>query len=107
MLAAVAFCVLTAHARAADLDGGVLLAGPPIEDGVPCGSPQAQAFASVWLGHFAGGSSTYLGPGQSIVLDWHDEKLCFPTRRSCGRFIAVMRRAYHHPEGYFTCLPIR
>ena len=66
-----------------------------------------KAYESVWYGHFSGGYSHYLGPGESIVLDWRDEKLCFPTRGSCDRYMRVMRRDFHRPEGYFTCLPIR
>ena len=97
--------VIGTHAvRAADLSGSP--SNAPLV-GVPCESPEVTVFPSVWLGHFSGGSSYYPGPGQSIVLDWRDEKLCFPTRGSCGRFIAAMRRDFHRPEGYFTCLPIR
>jgi hypothetical protein len=76
-------------------------------EGVPCEAPIVQGFPSVWLGHFSGGYSHYLGPGESIVLDWRDEKLCFPSRGSCNRYISAMRRGFHRPEGYFTCLPIR
>lgn len=79
----------------------------PPADGVPCESPETSAFDSVWLGHFTGGYSHHLGPGLPVVLDWRDDKLCFPSRRSCDRYMSVMRRDFHHPEGYFTCLPIR
>ncbi len=101
--AAVALLVAFAAApvRAADLDGGVIPA--PLAEGLPCESPAVH----VWLGHFSGGYSHYLGPGQQIVLDYRDEKLCFPSQRSCNRYIAEMRRDFHRPEGYFTCLPIR
>ena len=75
--------------------------------GVECESPAAAAFPSVWLGHFTGGYSRDLGPGLPVVLDWRDEKLCFPSRRTCDRYIRIMRRDFHRPEGYFTCLPIR
>lgn len=92
-------------AAAADLD--VYQAPAAVSVGVPCDSPLAQSMPSVWLGHFTGGASQYSGPGGSIFLDWRNEKLCFPTHRSCGRWIAGMRRDFHHPEGYFTCLAIR
>jgi len=92
-----------APVRAADL--GIAAAVPA--GGVPCEAPVVQTFESVWLGHFSGGYSHYLGPGESIVLDWRDEKLCFPTRASCNRHVLAMRRDFHRPEGYFTCLPIR
>jgi hypothetical protein len=75
--------------------------------GVACEGPEAQSFPSVFLGHFSGGASQYSGPGGSIFLDWRDEKLCFPTRRTCNRWVASMRRDFHHPEGYYTCLMIR
>lgn len=92
--------------HAADLDRlGAYRTSPT--DGVPCEAPEVQTFRSVWLGHFTGGYSHYLGPGESIVLDWRDEKLCFPSRGTCNRHVAVMRRDFHRPEGYFTCLPIR
>ncbi len=77
------------------------------EVGVACEDPVVQAFPSVWLGHFTGGYSHYLGEGGAIVLDWRDEKLCFPSNGSCSRYIKEMRRDFHRPEGYFTCLPIR
>ena len=91
-------------AAAADLD----VAAPPLATrGVGCGEPEVQGFPSVWRGHFTGGASAYPGPGSSIFLDWRDEQLCFPSRRSCERWIGEMRRAFHHPEGYYTCLAIR
>ncbi len=99
--AAIAFA---APVRAADLDGAVIAA--PVE-GLPCDNAAVHAFPSVWLGHFSGGYSHYLGPGQQIVLDYRDEKLCFPSQRSCNRYLAEMRRDFHRPEGYTTCLPIR
>ncbi|VVB49654.1 hypothetical protein RHCH11_RHCH11_03872 [Beijerinckiaceae bacterium RH CH11] len=91
-------------AVAADLG---LARAPLAVEGLPCEAPAVQAFDSVWLGHFSGGYSHYLGPGEAIVLDWRDEKLCFQTKASCDRYMRVMRRDFHRPEGYFTCLPIR
>ena len=76
-------------------------------DGVACQDPIVQSFPSVWLGHFTGGYSHYLGEGGPIVLDWRDEKLCFPSVRDCNAYMREMRRDFHRPEGYFTCLPIR
>ena len=75
--------------------------------GVACEGPEAQSFPSVYLGHFTGGASQYSGPGGSIFLDWRDEKLCFPTSRTGNRWVTSMRRDFHHPEGYYTCLTIR
>ena len=91
-------------ASAADLVGPN---GEPPRVGVACEDPIVKAYPSVWLGHFAGGYSHYLGEGGPIVLDWRDEKLCFPSDRSCKHYISEMRRDFHRPEGYFTCLPIR
>ena len=105
MLAA---AVIGAAAPACAADLGIGRPPPPeTTDGVPCGAPVVQTFDSVWQGHFTGGYSHYLGPGDSIVLDWRDEKLCFPTHRSCDRYVHAMRRDFHRPEGYFTCLSIR
>lgn len=109
LIAAAAFLVVigaAAGARAADLDVYRVIPALPT-DGVPCESPEVQAFPSVWRGHFTGGYSHYLGPGHTIALDWRDETLCFPSRGTCGGHIAAMRRDFHRPEGYFTCLPIR
>ena len=99
----VGFAAATSGAKAADL--GIYSDAP--SEGVPCESAAAQSFDSVWLGHFTGGYSHHLGAGLPVVLDWRDEKLCFPSRHSCDRYMHVMRRDFHHPEGYFTCLPIR
>ena len=96
----------SARTRAADAAGYRPFTAVPAE-GLPCQDPAVKAFPAVWLGHFSGGYSHYAGPGSVIVLDWHDEKLCFPGRRACDRYIAEMRRDYHRPEGEYTCLPIR
>jgi hypothetical protein len=108
-LALVAVCGFSASpGQAADLG---FSPGPvvPVE-GVPCifedwGPVISLPWPSVWLGHFAGGHfvNTAYGP----VLDWKDEKVCFPSKASCNRWIGANRRAFHHPEGYWTCLPIR
>ena len=80
---------------------------PQASYGVSCDAPEVQSFPTVLLGHFTGGASAYAGPGSSILLDWRDEKLCFPSRKSCDRWIGGMRRDFHHPEGDYTCLTIR
>ena len=106
VLSAAVLLAFASAAGAADLRGYSRFPVPPA-DGVPCESPEAKAFDSVWLGHFSGGYSHYIGVGGPIVLDWRDEKKCFPSRRTCDRYMAGMRRDFHRPEGYFTCLPIR
>lgn len=95
--------------RAADVAGDVR---DPVRqelptEGVPCGAPIVASFPSVWQGRFQGGYSHYVGEGGPVVLDWRQERLCFPDRGSCRRVIADLRRDFHRPEGYFTCLPIR
>ena len=102
--AAAALLASFAGARAADPG---LVEMQRVIVGVPCDGPEAKTFESVWLGHFSGGYSHYLGEGGPIALDWRDEKLCFPSRGSCRRYVADMRRDFHRPEGYSTCLPIR
>jgi hypothetical protein len=102
---------------AADLDS---FGGEP--DGVPCqlgnfsgnifnpNQPSAQTlpFAHVWYGHFSGGRP-FEQPGISprVLIDWQDEKLCFASNNHCNAWIARQRREFHHPEGYWTCLPLR
>lgn len=83
---------------------------PPLDspgEGVSCGALIVRSFPSVWQGRFQGGYSHYVGEGGPVVLDWRDERLCFPDRGSCRHYIADMRRDFHKPEGFFTCLPIR
>jgi hypothetical protein len=98
-----------ASAQAADYSGPVILA--PVEtDGVPCifedyGPVIDLPWPSVWLGHFSGGH--FVDSAYGPVLDWHDEKVCFPSKASCNRWIGANRRALHNPEGDWTCLPIR
>jgi hypothetical protein len=106
LFAACALVAAMSSGRAADLGGyRPFTAVPPA--GLACEDPAVKAFPSVWLGHFSGGFSHYVGPGSVIVVDWRDEKLCFPDRRTCGRYIAEMRHDFHRPEGEYTCLPIR
>ena len=104
-MAALAAALATNSAGAADL--GIVPGVEVPTEGVACEAPVVKTFPSVWLGHFTGGYSHYLGEGGPIVLDWRDEKLCFPSNRTCNQYIREMRRDFHRPEGYFTCLPIR
>jgi hypothetical protein len=62
---------------------------------------------SVWLGHFSGGIATYHPGDLKISLDWRDEKLCFPSRRSCMAWQRALHRQFHEPAGYWTCLLLR
>jgi hypothetical protein len=87
------------------------------ENGVPCSigapfwaRPMATAavlpWRSVWLGHFSGGRPYTAGNGQTLI-DWRDEKVCFPARLQCQAWVHSLRRVYHRPEGYWTCLLLR
>jgi hypothetical protein len=100
--------------RAADWTpgpGGEDLAGVPCKVGGPFWGPilptaEILPWASVWLGHFSGGRP-YADPYGQILIDWHDEKICFPSRAACQSWMRDMRRAYHQPEGFWTCLILR
>jgi hypothetical protein len=86
-------------------------AGIPCSVGAPFWSPPAATaedlpWASVWLGHFSGGRP-YINSYGLTLIDWRDEKVCFSMRRECQAWIGGMRRAYHHPEGLWTCLLLR
>ncbi|HET6377681.1 MAG TPA: hypothetical protein VFG05_05160 [Methylocella sp.] len=86
-------------------------AGVPCNAGAPFWAPIRATAAmlpwqSVWLGHFSGGRPYPAGNGVTLI-DWRDEKFCFPSRRACDRWIADLRQAYHDPEGYWTCLVLR
>ena len=116
--AAVVAVLLAAARLPASPAGAAYLGGPgrdlvvpgpdlSFDRGVACDDPAVQGFPTVILGHFTGGYSHYVGEGGPIVLDWRDEKLCFPSNRSCNHYISEMRRDFHRPEGYFTCLPLR
>jgi hypothetical protein len=85
--------------------------GVPCSVGAPVWAPPAATAAvlpwrSVWLGHFSGGRHYADGYGQTFV-DWRDEKFCFPTRQQCQAWVRDLRRTYHRPEGYWTCLLLR
>lgn len=62
---------------------------------------------SVWLGHFSGGSATYVpgAPGASVA--WQDQKLCFTSRHECMAWQRAERRQFGAIEGYWTCLLLR
>ncbi|MCI0598459.1 MAG: hypothetical protein L0Y60_02900 [Beijerinckiaceae bacterium] len=86
-------------------------AGVPCSVGAPFWEPPAATAAelpwpSVWLGHFSGGRHFTNAYGVTLV-DWRDEKVCFPTQRECLAWIAGLRHAYHRPEGFWTCLVLR
>lgn len=103
-------------ARAADytpVPAGEDLAivGVPCRAGGPFWGPilptaEQLPWASVWLGHFSGGRPYIDVYGQALV-DWREEKVCFPSRAICLDWIREMRRAFHRPEGFWTCLLLR
>jgi hypothetical protein len=67
---------------------------------------EALPWPSVWLGHFSGGHPYTDGSGRTLV-DWRDEKVCFPTRELCETWIADRRATFSDPEGNWTCLFLR
>jgi len=84
----------------------------PCSVGAPFWAPPAATaeelpWRSVWLGHFSGGRP-YKDPYFGLTLiDWLDLKICFPARHTCEAWVKDLRRAYHQPEGYWTCLLLR
>jgi len=83
--------------------------GIPCSVGAPFWAPPTATAATlpwpdVWLGHFSGGHPYESAPR---FIDWVDEKICFPARIDCQAWMSKMRRAYHHPEGYWTCMLLR
>lgn len=85
--------------------------GVPCSAGAPFWAPPAETAAelpwrSVWLGHFSGGRPYHDASGITLV-DWLDEKVCFPSQSACRAWVLHLRRAYHTPEGYWTCLLLR
>jgi hypothetical protein len=104
-----AFLVLCGAGHAAR--GDLASVGVACQVGAPFWEPPAATaedlpWASVWLGHFSGGRHFKDGNGQTFI-DWRDDKVCFPSRHECQAWIASLRRAYHRPEGYWTCLLLR
>ncbi|ACB96806.1 hypothetical protein [Beijerinckia indica] len=65
-------------------------------------------WSDVWYGHFSGGRPSGVQDvvGREVV-DWRDEHFCFPSKHSCNAYMTKMRRAFHRPEGYWTCLQLR
>lgn len=101
------------HKNALSADEGepAQVVGIPCSAGAPFWAPPAATAAelpwhSVWLGHFSGGHPYQDAFGLTLV-DWLDEKVCFPSRSTCYAWVSHLRRAYHRPEGYWTCLLIR
>jgi hypothetical protein len=85
--------------------------GAACQVGAPIWAPPAATaedlpWATVWLGHFSGGRRFEDSNG-STLIDWRDDKLCFPSRQSCQAWTAGLRRAYRRPEGFWTCLVLR
>jgi hypothetical protein len=64
-------------------------------------------WSSLWLGHFSGGVSHYDRDLGVVALAWGDEKRCFPSMQACSAWVASMRRDFHRPAGYWTCLLLR
>ncbi len=86
-------------------------AGVPCAIGAPFWAPPAVTaeelpWRNVWLGHFSGGRHFRDAYGVTLV-DWLDEKVCFPSRQGCLAWIAGLRRVYHRTEGFWTCLVLR
>ncbi|MGP8232912.1 MAG: hypothetical protein ACLQL2_09640 [Methylovirgula sp.] len=92
--------------------GGAQAAGtdigrPPIfGDGIACDA-RLLPWRSVWYGHFSGGIARYAPNSPSALVDWHDDKLCFPSRRECLHWQRAERRLYHEIKGDWACLPLR
>jgi hypothetical protein len=62
---------------------------------------------SVWLGHFSGGTASYVPGAPAASVTWEDKKLCFPSRRECMQWQRAERRQFNGIEGYWTCLLLR
>jgi hypothetical protein len=75
-------------------------------DGIACDAGLLP-WRSVWYGHFSGGNATYVPNSPAALVDWHDEKLCFPSRRDCLRWERGERRLYSGIHGDWTCLLLR
>lgn len=92
-----------APSGAVDL-GGVFTIPP---EGFLCADGAPPDLPSVWLGHFQGGNASYDPAIGQTALAFTDVKLCFPSQRSCGRWLRSLRATMHRPIGYYTCLPLR
>lgn len=85
--------------------------GVPCAIGQPVWAPPAPTaetlpWRSVWFGHFSGGRP-YIDVYGRTLVDWRDEKVCFASKSQCRAWIRDLRRAFHRPEGYWTCLLLR
>jgi hypothetical protein len=74
--------------------------------GLACDASQLP-WPSVWLGHFSGGLATYVPGAPAATVTWHDQKLCFPSRRECMEWQRAERRRFGGIQGYWTCLLLR
>jgi hypothetical protein len=64
------------------------------------------SLGEVWLGHFSGGTALRNG-NETSALDWHDDDMCFTSRKACNAWLAEMRKSMPVVEGWKACLPIR
>ena len=104
--------VFVGAARAADY--GHPVAPAPDAAGIACDVGDAgwhmlmpAYWSSLWMGHFSGGVSHYDRDLGVVALAWGDEKRCFPSMRACSAWVAMMRRDFHRPAGYWTCMLLR
>ena len=108
LLLVTAVTVAPSASRAADLAGDYVVPADPVPfDGIACADGAPPQWRSVWLGHFQGGISAYDVTVGQTALAWVDRKMCFPSQRTCGAWVRSLRREFHRPIGYFTCLPLR
>ncbi len=75
-------------------------------DGIACDA-SLLPWRSVWFGHFSGGLAYYPRGDAEVKLVWHDQKLCFPSRRECMAWQRAQHRLFHRVEGHWTCLRLR
>ncbi len=95
-----------APAQAAAPDFSVCSLGLRFEPGVP--TAKELPFRHVWYGRFSGGRPYENKDAQGrVLIDWVDQRVCFPSKQSCDAWISQQRREFHHPEGFWTCLPLR
>ena len=109
LLLAAATTAAPSSSRAADLAAGYYVErfDPVPFDGIACADGAPPQWRSVWLGHFQGGISAYDVTVGQTALAWVDQKMCFPSQRTCGAWVRSLRQEFHRPVGYFTCLPLR
>jgi hypothetical protein len=103
ILASLVLAISAGAAQAAGSDiGRPLIFG----DGIACDA-RLLSWRSVWYGHFSGGTARYAPNSPAALVDWHDDKLCFPSRRECLRWQKAERRHYHQIKGDWACLLLR